>query len=136
MARHIALMVGSAAVVFYCGAVISMTGGLVMTVLAFAFVMLAIAMTMPLAHNYAASDRRLGELDHALIDETFSNALWGVLWALIVSVFLVVYQSFDSSVLGPVASALAVAGLVHLLIVFSMCLKRVHRIYQRVVAKA
>lgn len=82
--------------------------------------------------------------DLELVDEVMFNCLWAILWGLLVVFYLVLCGTagwIDDPALdvGPstattaqILSSIAIAAGSHLLVVLAMCLKRIHRAYERI----
>lgn len=84
------------------------------------------------------NDKRLGEDDFALVDECMANTLWAILWGVTLAVYLIVCDAgkwICNDSWGPVLTGIAVAGIVHFLLVIGMCLKRLRRAYERIAMK-
>ena len=84
------------------------------------------------------NDKRLGEDDFALVDECMANTLWAILWGVTLAVYLIVCDAgkwICSDSWGPALTGIAVAGIVHFLLVIGMCLKRLRRAYERIAMK-
>lgn len=82
--------------------------------------------------------------DVTLIDEAMFNVLWAILWGLFLVFYLVLCgvagwiapslePGGERSILAQIIlSSVAMAATAHLLLVLAMCLKRIHRAYERV----
>lgn len=81
--------------------------------------------------------------DLELLDEIMFNCLWAMLWGLLLVFFLVVVGSTEwvgapaslepnEETLSRVISCVSIAAGGHLLMVLTMCLKRIHRAYERI----
>ena len=84
------------------------------------------------------NDKRLGEDDFALVDECMANTLWAILWGVTLAVYLIVCDAgkwICNDSWGPALTGIAVAGIVHFLLVIGMCLKRLRRAYERIAMK-
>lgn len=84
------------------------------------------------------NDKRLGKDDFALVDECMANTLWAILWGITLAVYLIVCGAgkwIGNDSWGPTLTGIAVAGIVHFLLVIGMCLKRLRRAYERIAMK-
>ncbi len=81
------------------------------------------------------NDPRITQTDKTLIDECMKNVLWAIVWGLLLVVYLIICQatgSMGSGKTGSILTGIAVAAAVHFLLVIAMCLKRLHRAYERI----
>lgn len=82
--------------------------------------------------------------DLVLVDEVMFNCLWAILWGLLVVFYLVLCGTAGwiadpaldvgeyTATFARILSSIAIAASSHLLVVLAMCLKRIHRAYERI----
>lgn len=104
---------------------ISIVAGLLFSMSVFLF---QLRISMP-------DDKRLIPQDFNLIDECMKNTLWAIVWGLALALFLIITSIggwIGSDRTGPILTGIAVGASLHFLLVIGMCLKRLHRAYERI----
>ena len=80
-------------------------------------------------------DARIEETDKELVDQTFADVLWAILFGLLFAAALIVAEAlgaFDDGPVVRVATAVTSAMFLHFVMVIGMCLKRLRAAYERV----
>ena len=120
------------------GAKIADVGGAVSGISIVAGLLFTMAVFLFQFRTSLDNDKRLGEDDFALVDECMANTLWAILWGVTLAVYLIVCDAgkwICNDSWGPALTGIAVAGIVHFLLVIGMCLKRLRRAYERIAMK-